>query len=535
MRRSTRVLSGIVLVLVGALAATTLADALPRGSQAEPRAAVGSGFTFQGRVEINGVPHTGACGLRFTLWDAAAAGATVGNQHGMNGQVTNGTFSVVVNTSNQFGLGAFSGDARWLETEVRCPNSGDYTSLGRTQLTPVPYATFAMNARDSGRLGGVLAEEYARYAHIIIVRSNLSSNANGSVLETTLAGISDATPGNRYLIVLEPGRYTVGSTLVMKSGVDIAGFEKGSSILGSSTGTPLMTVNQGFVTNLTIEGDDTSPAVEIGEGLATLRHVHIESSGTAVLLPTPTGFRKLEFEDSSLQVLCYSSECRGIDAKGGSSLAFTRSSVEILGYTGSELTAGVQVTSGMATITDSTISVSGAVGTDAFGVRVEGSGLLDLQDSRVYVFSSQTGTGILSQGQSTLRDSSIEVFGGPGLGTGVQVIANLTMSRTDVSVSGNIAYGVLLLGGSSVNEVAFSSIKVAASLAGSPGLQSNGTTTVRHSTLISPSASSSLFVQTGTTTTYMTEFRGGAAFSAGTMTCYGSTFETGFEAGPSCP
>jgi hypothetical protein len=57
--------------------------------------------------------------------------------------VSNGLFAVRLD----FGSGIFTGEARWLQTAVRCPaGSGTYTTLApRQMLAPVPYAMFSQD------------------------------------------------------------------------------------------------------------------------------------------------------------------------------------------------------------------------------------------------------------------------------------------------------------------------------------------------------------------------------------------------------
>jgi len=111
-----------------------------------PSAALGTGFTYQGQLKKDGNPINGNCDFQFSLWDAAGSGSppTGGNQIGsmqtkMGISVNNGLFTI---PDLDFGSGAFTGDARWLQIAVRCPaGSGSYTTLSPRQLlTPAPYA-----------------------------------------------------------------------------------------------------------------------------------------------------------------------------------------------------------------------------------------------------------------------------------------------------------------------------------------------------------------------------------------------------------
>lgn len=102
-------------------------------------------FTYQGRLTDNGAPASGTYDLRFTTYDALAAGNLVaGPLTNQLVTVTNGLFTVQLDFGN-----AFDGSDRWLELGVRPGGSNDipFTALNpRQQVTPTPYALFAQSA-----------------------------------------------------------------------------------------------------------------------------------------------------------------------------------------------------------------------------------------------------------------------------------------------------------------------------------------------------------------------------------------------------
>ena len=124
-----------------------------------PETPLGTGFTYQGQLRNAGGPVNSVCDMQFSLWDAAGSGAppTGGAQIGITQTlavtVTNGLFTIVLNSGNEFSSNAFTGEARWLQSAVRCPSgSGVYTTLSpRQALTAVPYAlSLTPNASISG-------------------------------------------------------------------------------------------------------------------------------------------------------------------------------------------------------------------------------------------------------------------------------------------------------------------------------------------------------------------------------------------------
>ena len=115
----------------------------------EQAAAQGTVFTYQGKLNQNGVPFTGLAELAPTLWDAASGG---------NPMATNNPASFYVNVSNglftaplDFGAAPFTAGApRWLQLGVRTA-LGPFTTLTPLQpLTATPYAIAASYATKGG-------------------------------------------------------------------------------------------------------------------------------------------------------------------------------------------------------------------------------------------------------------------------------------------------------------------------------------------------------------------------------------------------
>lgn len=132
----------LILLLLGSQMAIS-DQVLPAASSSSP---VGTAITYQGLLQTGDGPVDDNCDFEFSLWDAAIGGAPVGApQPAVNLPVVNGLFAVQLD----FGSEAFTGEARWLETAVRCPaGSGDYTTMTpRQALNPVPYAMFSQDLR----------------------------------------------------------------------------------------------------------------------------------------------------------------------------------------------------------------------------------------------------------------------------------------------------------------------------------------------------------------------------------------------------
>jgi len=113
-----------------ALAATNL-SASPAGADTT--------FTYQGRLTSSGAPVNDTCDFRFTIWDAGSNGTQIGPVlESLAVPVVEGA----VTADLDFGQGVFTGGARWIQIQVRCPaGNGEYTTLSpRQPIFPTPYA-----------------------------------------------------------------------------------------------------------------------------------------------------------------------------------------------------------------------------------------------------------------------------------------------------------------------------------------------------------------------------------------------------------
>ncbi len=115
------------------------------GGGAAAEVALGTGFTYQGRLRNGGSPVTGNCDIAFGLWNALSGGTQAGITQTVTAAVADGYFTTGLNGAGQFGPAAYNGQARWLALAARCPSGGGaFTPLSpRQPLLAAPYAQYA--------------------------------------------------------------------------------------------------------------------------------------------------------------------------------------------------------------------------------------------------------------------------------------------------------------------------------------------------------------------------------------------------------
>ena len=211
------VLIGFILLLVAAGVATpfaiSLADDEPNAAGG-PSAVVGTAFTYQGRLETDGVPANGTRDFRFTLHSDAVANAPIGLQLTQTRPVTNGLFTAELD----FGPTAFDGNARWLAVEARQDPNPFVLLTPRQALTPTPYALFALSG-DPNVLQHRVSPGCARNSSIRTI------NSDGSVVceldDTSISNPAWALTGNAGTVA---GTNFIGTTDNVPFEVRVNGF-----------------------------------------------------------------------------------------------------------------------------------------------------------------------------------------------------------------------------------------------------------------------------------------------------------------------
>jgi hypothetical protein len=126
---------------LGELALLALSTLSPQCSTVH---AQGTAFTYQGRLNSSGGPANGSYDLEFTLYATNVTGtALAGPVTNAAVMVTNGLFTAAVD----FGEGVFAGGNDWLQIALSTNGANSFSLVSpRQQLTPTPYAIFAITA-----------------------------------------------------------------------------------------------------------------------------------------------------------------------------------------------------------------------------------------------------------------------------------------------------------------------------------------------------------------------------------------------------
>ena len=146
-------------------------------------------FTYQGRLNFNGVPVNGTYDFEFAVYDASAAGTLVAPAMTVKSiNVVNGLFVARLD----FGSGVFTGPARWLQISFSTAGAGVFTTLDqRLELTSSPYSIRAQSAGVADSIGAgtvVKSLNGLRDDVVLAAGANVTLTPNGNTLTLSAAG-----------------------------------------------------------------------------------------------------------------------------------------------------------------------------------------------------------------------------------------------------------------------------------------------------------------------------------------------------------
>jgi len=214
--------------------------------------AQGTAFTYQGRLD-HGSNVLFTADLTFTLFTTNTGGSPVG------GPITNSYVQASSNglftTTIDFGESPFTGTTpNWLEIGVRTNGVGAFTTLTpRQQLTPTPYAIYALNAGTAGNLSGTVP--LSQLSGITSNQLNattwqLATNLNGGRAAFASNVVSGINITNAYITnSIFAGN---GSGLTNLNASQLSGTIANANLPGSPNFSGTVTASAITVTNLTV-------------------------------------------------------------------------------------------------------------------------------------------------------------------------------------------------------------------------------------------------------------------------------------------
>ncbi len=226
--------------------------------QALAQTAVPTAFTYQGRLENNGVLFEGSAELDIAAYDSASGGLKVGQQTVQTVNVVNGLFTVEFDP----GLAAFEPNtALWIEVKVRAGNSGPFTTLPRQKLTATPFSSATRGLYVTG--SGVTARLGLGASAPAGFRFSVDETTNNPSLINIDSGQSTAQVSGFQLADRGAGQWTFGKNSQNNFFFDRAGVNPVQLVLGSSTAQD----DSDWSTELVLRGRDAATGAQGTSGI----------------------------------------------------------------------------------------------------------------------------------------------------------------------------------------------------------------------------------------------------------------------------
>jgi hypothetical protein len=182
-------------------------------------------WTYQGYLEIVGVPVNDTCDFQFAIYDVAVDGAALASQTVNDLAVADGVFTATLD----FGASVYD-DTRYLDIQVQCSGDPSFVTLTPRQIiTASPYSIRSLNAESVpwDGLTGVPAgfadnvDDGVIFTRTIVVNPVDSTIQNGDALRAAITA-ANAAP-QRFQVLLEPGIYETGTTPIVVGNVHVRG------------------------------------------------------------------------------------------------------------------------------------------------------------------------------------------------------------------------------------------------------------------------------------------------------------------------
>jgi len=180
-------------------------------------AASPTAFTYQGRLNADGGPASGLHDFQFQLFGVETNGTALAGPANASGvTVTNGAFVAVID----FGSGAFTGEARWLEIAVQCSacDGLPVTLSPRQLLTATPQALFALNAGGLATYSGAPLDITLNGERVM--RFQPATSPTLGFMPNIIGGVgSHVTTQNHGVTIGGGGFHSVGGSILFLDGL----------------------------------------------------------------------------------------------------------------------------------------------------------------------------------------------------------------------------------------------------------------------------------------------------------------------------
>lgn len=425
--------TGVALALLALL--STL------NSQLSTALAQGTAFTYQGRLDDNGVPANGSYDLRFILYDADPGGSQQGPiLTNAATAVANGLFLVTLDFETNF-----PGADRFLEIAVRTNGGGAFAILTpRQKLAPAPYAIFAGAA---GNLSGPFSGDVSGTQGATMIASvggvtavNVASGANAANAATnnstpdTIVKRDDAggitasnltLNGNLFL----PSGTTNSGVIFSGSNTLVVNFGDGNFFAGARAGNLAMTGAAGFSRNTAL-GDGTL-ATDLTGYLNTAVGFDALSNNFNGVYNTAVGALALQFNTSGSQNTAF-----GVQALESNTVSINNTAV---GYQSlySTVNSANNTAVGFQSLANNTGGYENTtVGSES--LQFNGNGALNTAVGFTALYLNTSGSGNVAVGVGAMTHN---LSGASNVGIGQSALFNNSSGFFNVGVGNNALYG----------------------------------------------------------------------------------------------
>ena len=333
--------------------------------------------SYQGEVrlaEYSGptVPFSGVGHFKFAVVNAAGDVVYWSNDGTPAGEpaaavpldVSQGLFSVLLGDTGLPGMtdplaaDVFGEPERYLRVWFATEPGGPFSLLGPdTRIAAVPYALQAQEAADADTVDGLHAADLETHYQNVVVVARSGGDHTG--VQAAIDSITDAAADNAYLVWVAPGVYVEQVTL--KPHVHLQGAGQEATVITSNASSSTSPPTEA---TLTLAGDSSLRDVTVGNEGTGANNVALRATG---------GATQVLVADVTVRALGAGTDNAAIYVGGGGT-GVTLQRVTALAENGTGDNVALANDDGAAAVTLHGGSFTARGGTDALGIRNDGSG-----------------------------------------------------------------------------------------------------------------------------------------------------------------